>query len=186
MKKIALTVLFLILNLICFSQETSKDLIYTNVVKVDSLTKASQLFINAKSWFAENYKNSQNVIQFEDKEEGKIIGKGSFKYNSNVFVYSNGTKGNISYTITIYVKDGRYKYEISNFIHEGNLLNAGGQASFGLITTDEECPRDISTKGWRNKVWRDLKQQIDDYVNPLILSLNNYMLKSITKKEEKW
>lgn len=185
MKK-ALLIILLNFSLFSFSQETSKELIYTNVVKLDSITKANELYSIAKSWFAEKYNSAQDVIQLDDKENGKIIGKGKFKYNSNVFSYSNGTKGYISYTISIAVKDGRYKYEIKNFIHEGNSLNPGGAASLGLITADEECPCTISTKGWRKKVWDDIKKQIEDCVSPIISSLNSYMEKGVIKKEEKW
>ncbi|AGN89388.1 DUF4468 domain-containing protein [Flavobacterium psychrophilum] len=184
MKKIIL--LFALFPLLMFSQESSGKLTYKNVIKVDSLKKSSQLYMLSRSWFAEKYNSAKDVIQFEDKEEGKIIARGSFNYNSNVFVYSNATKGHITYTLTIIVKDGRYKYEASNFTHQGNPENIVGDVSFGLITSDEECPYNISAKGWRNRVWRDLKEQIDGYINPIIISLNKYIASAVVKEEEKW
>ena len=189
MKTNLLTLLFLISSISIFSQEKSDELEYKNVVNLDSITKqnhnANEIYSLVKSWFAEKYNNAKNVIQLDDKENGKIIGKGVFEYNSNVNSFSNGTKGYISYTIVINVKDGKYKYSISDFVHQGNSSNVGGEASFGVITTDEEPSVKISTKGWRIKVWNDIKKQIEDNSNAIISSLNNYILKS-SKKDEKW
>ena len=189
MKTNFITFLLLISSISIFSQEKSNELVYKNVVNLDSITtqvhKVNEIYSIAKSWFAEKYNNAKNVIQLDDKENGKIIGKGIFEYNSNVNSFSNGTKGYISYTIVINVKDGKYKYNISDFVHHGNSENVGGEASFGFITTDEEPSVKISTKGWRIKVWNDIKKQIEDNSNALISSLNDYMIKS-SKKDEKW
>ena len=178
MKKIVF--LLLLIPIIGFSQEKPKELTYTDVVKVDSLVTAKQLYINAKSWFAESYKNSKYVIQLEDKEEGKIIGNGSFPYRSNIFIGNAASVGYINYTITIYVKDGRYKYEIANIIHEG------ASTSFGKISDLESFIKDKPSKGWRTKVFNDLKTQIDDYFNVLINELKSYMLKASSINNDKW
>lgn len=173
-----------------FSQEPiAEPLTFSEVVKVDTSVSAKELYSRARTWFAETYRSAQDVIQMEDKEEGKIVAKGAIKYNSNVFVGSLGTKGWIRYTLTIIVKDGRYKFDMTNFIHEGNPLNDSGAISFELITTSETCPANIypkSTKGWKNKVWKDIKENIYTNESALIASLKAAMNKPSKDDKDGW
>jgi hypothetical protein len=154
MKK-ATIILFVFLNAtFLHSQIKDTAITFSKVMTVDSSLKSAELYARARAWFAVTYRSGKDVIQLEDKENGKLIGKGAIKYTSRVFVGSEGTKGWIYYTITIQIKDGRYKYELTDFIHEGNPYNSGGQFSFDLITSSEECPREfrMTNKSWRNKV----------------------------------
>ena len=190
MKKILSTFLFVLSLDLIYSQENSgSPITYTEVIKVDSNVSSKELYIRARTWFAETYRSAKDVIQMDDKESGILVGKGNFKYTSSVFMGSEGTKGWVRYTITISVKDGRYKYEITNFNHEGNPLNSGGDFSFGLLTTSEECPYKVgsmSSKGWRDKVWKDIKQKLGSYAESIITALKNAMTKAITKSGDDW
>jgi hypothetical protein len=89
-------------------------IVYSEVIHVDSLTKKQELFSRAREWFAKAYKSSTSVIQMEDKESGKIVGKALMQV-----YYKNRQNGYINYTISIQVKDGRYKYEVTDFYHTG-------------------------------------------------------------------
>jgi uncharacterized protein with TBP-like fold DUF4468 len=181
--------LALIFSLRSYSQDSLRTPVaYSEVIKIDTTLSSNELYLRARAWFAESYRSAQDVIQMDDKENGKIIGKGNIKYTSRIFAGSGGTKGWIRYTISIQVKNGRYKYEISDFYHEGNPLNSGDQLSFGLITNEIECPYKIGmwmSKGWRNKVWNDIKQTIDTNIRSLIESLKLSMGKTI-KKDADW
>lgn len=190
MKKVVLLSLGLFISLFLYCQDRiSPALAFTEVVQVDSILSSKELYQRARSWFAESYRSAQDVIQMDDKENGKIIGKGSIKYNSNVFIASEGTRGWIRYTISIQVKDGRYRYEITDFYHEGNPLNPGGQFSFGLITTDTECPYQMNSrtpKGWKNKVWSDIKETIQKNIIPLKESMKATMGKPAKNSDSDW
>lgn len=146
-----------------FSQE---PLVYTGVVETDSTLTKNDLYINGKTWFAESFRSAQDVLQMEDKEASKLIGKSNIEYNSNVFLSSDRTRGWIRFTVNLQVKDGKYKYEISNIIHDAGF-------SFGYLTTDFECPYEEIKGGkkWKNKVWTDIKTQTDQNIIPLIESL---------------
>ena len=61
----------------------------------------------ANNFFVHTYKSANDVIQSNDKEAGKIIGKGNY---SVTHVMSNFR---IEHTITLLVKEGRYKYIIT-------------------------------------------------------------------------
>jgi hypothetical protein len=124
----------------------------------------------------------------EDKENGQIIGKGNMQYTSDIFVGSEGTKGWIRYKVKIVVKQGRYKYEITDFIHEGNPYNPGGQFSFGLITNSVPCPYKFkwSTKKWGDKVWLDIKETIAAKAPSMIESLKKAMSHASVSGSNDW
>lgn len=154
---------------------------YTEVVKIDSVL-SNELYNRASLWFATAYNSANDVLQMDDKDKGQIIGKANIIYKPKVFSGSEQTKGSIKYTIKIFVKDGRYKYEISDFIHVPY-----GSSSFGLITTDEECPNPKPmAKRWSNKVWQDIKNQIGNNISSLIASLKHDMSKQTESEVNDW
>ena len=114
---IKLTLLLLIAGNISKAQIISdfpKDgnglIMFSEVIKVDSADK-NELYLRAKSFFANSFKSGKAALQMEDKEEGVLIGK-------SMVNLCNGMEGewsdcyNMFFTIKISVKDGRYKYEI--------------------------------------------------------------------------
>jgi hypothetical protein len=54
---------------------STNKITYSEVVYVDSLADKQELFSRTREWFAKTYNSSNNVIQMEDKENGKIVGK---------------------------------------------------------------------------------------------------------------
>jgi len=152
----------------------TKRITFTAVVNVDSVSK-DELYLRVKEWFAKTYNDSKEVIQMDDKESGKIIGKGSIE----VFVHSLGLKpyGYVKYVITVNVKDSRFKYEISNFIHEWAATNGGG----GTLENEKPaCGTLYLTKGY----WATIKEQVYADTNTIIGSLKKGMLKA--SAQENW
>jgi len=119
-KKISLSVLLLFLACNCFSQEiqklpidtVTKNITYQEVVYVDGINK-NQLYTRAKEWFVKTFVSAKEVIQLDDKEVGKIIGKGSS--NTSYTYLGVFVSVNIDYTISITLKDNKYRYEITSF-----------------------------------------------------------------------
>jgi hypothetical protein len=188
MRKFLLLGLLTITCLTLKAQAVDTSITYTKVIFVDSSLTSADLFARAKAWFATTYRSGKDVIQMEDKENGVLIGKGAFQYTSDIYWGSEGTKGWIYYSITIQVKEGRYKYELTNFIHEGNPFNSGGQLSFGLITSSQECTSVIrgTSRSWRNKVWNDIKTDLNYNAQLIIGSLLVDMNKPVNKKTSDW
>jgi hypothetical protein len=187
-KYLFLTILVMFFNNL-YSQNSKDSLIsFSKVVVVDSDITAEELYDRARTWFAIAFKDGKEVVQLEDKEQFKLIGKGGFKYNPRVYIGSDGSRGYVSYTITIQVKDNRYRYILTNFYHEGNTVNQAGQFSFGYISSSEECTTDIAmtSKSWRNKVWKDIKIDIDNNAKQLISSLEKSMKTPTNKLQDDW
>lgn len=172
--------------LVClmFNLHAQEAIKIEEVIHVDSTAKQSELFNRGEHWVISAFKNPQKVIQLKDKEAGQIIAKGVFKYQSKfIWGASDRTKGVIDFTVKLFFKDGRYKYVLTDFIH--NPYNGD---SFGLITTDKEYPGKISlsTKGWRRKVWNHIKENIKKNSVLIITSLKQGMNKKVEAEDDNW
>lgn len=86
------------------------------VLQAPGLT-ADQIYTNVKTWFANNMRSANNVIQLDDAANRHIIGKANIEFKVNNFTWSNLT-GNIWFTIDIAARDGRFRVKLSDFNHE--------------------------------------------------------------------
>lgn len=186
MRTIILISLFFVLSK---QSEAQTALTFSDVVKVDSTITKEQLFERARQWFATYFKDSKAVLQVSDKDNGELIGRGAIPFSSGVFVGSAATKGYINFDVKVYSKQGRYKYELTNFIHEGTSGVDFKAISFGLITTDSICskfPDDQYYLKWQNKLWKEMKAKIESEIQPLIASLVRVMNSAIPSQKDDW
>lgn len=164
---------------------TTFKITYSEVVYVDSLVNKQELYSRAREWFAKAYKSSTNVIQMEDKENGKIVGKALLEVYHKA-LGSNYPGGYINYTISIYVKDGRYKYEITDFYHSGASYSGGRIPDYGV------CEKMINTTdktfGMSNqKNYNQYLYQMDNHIKELITDLKSAMSKKeANSKKDDW
>lgn len=168
------------------AQESAGPLIFQEAVEVDGVS-TDQLYSAALVWFAQTFGSGKEVIQVQDREAGTIIGKALFQYKSVVWGGGSGIDGDVSYLVKLQFKDGRYRYTIDRFRHEGNAMNRGGAFSFGLITNDEKCPYKVygPSPGGREKTWTDLKNKSQEEAGKIIKALNAHMA-SAKKQDSDW
>ena len=140
-------------------------------------TKAD-LYIKAYDWIAKNFNSANNVIQMQDKEAGKFIIKGIIPYSVHGLMGNKVGKEYIHFTMSISVKDGRYKCVIYDFYHEAGIVN--GSVSYGSL--DKEAPHKALEQGWMNKRWADIKATAQNGAEDLLLSLK----KSMGAKDDNW
>ena len=160
---------------VSFPLDTVTHLIsYTEVVKLTDSTSKNELFSRAKTCFAYVFKSSKNVIQNEDKDAGIIIGKATIKAHARA-LGSDYDGGFVNFTITIVCKDGRYKYTITDFVHEGtgSKMPSGGNLENKSVGT------------WTNRQWNLMKSQTDTEVKNLISSIKSEMRKP-SPQNDKW
>lgn len=151
-------IIILFCLLLCVLQTFGKT--YSEVIEVPNVTK-NQLYQRALSFFNNSFVSSKEVIQNSDKEEGKIFGRGTYEYMKI---------NTISYTVEIAVKDGRYKYTISNFRHTG--YTDGGVRNGGNLANEKpECGYIRMTKGY----WNKIKTHTDTKTRQLIGNMKAYM-----------
>ena len=150
-------------------------LLFTDAVQTtDTNQTKDALYLKAKEWFVETFKSANDVIQIDDKASGMIQGKGNIKYT-----YNTNYNGYIHFTIKLWLKNGKYKYEFSNFTHESS---AGNCFSLGLITDSDIIAKPCKSYGYMNtldKAWTDIKNTIDIEVKKMTKSLNDEMNKKI-------
>ena len=164
----------------------TKMITYTEVINVDTSANKQELYSRAREWFAKAYKSSTNVIQMDDKESGKIVGKALMQVYHKA-LGSNFPSGHINYTISIYLKEGRYKYEVTNFYHTGQLVSGGNR-----IDDYGPCEEMINTKKktWGmsyQKTFNYYLSQLDTNIKELIADLKASMTnKALNSKKNDW
>ncbi len=97
-------------------EEGTGKVVYTEVVTVAAANQA-ELYKRVEHWFNTFYKNPASTIQSQDAATGSIVGK------QTIYVYNevNGKKnqyGQVKYTITVDVKEGKYRYKIDDIFFE--------------------------------------------------------------------
>ena len=156
---------------------------FSEVVAVKDAS-ATELYTRAKVWFTTAFVDSKAVLEVQDKEAGLLVGKGSFTYEPNIFMSSSLIRGHVTFSVSVSFKDGRYKYSFSDFTHHGSTLRSQGPIDFGLITTSETCPPVSGTsKGMREKVWKNLKVVSTAKANALTASLKRKLAQPIDGKD---
>lgn len=88
---------------------------FTKVVQLDSVKK-EDIYIRALAYFTYNYKSGDDVVQFNDKEKGLIVGKGIFPeiYIDNGKIFKKVmSKYDAVHLLRIDVKDGKARIIIT-------------------------------------------------------------------------
>lgn len=171
MKSIALFALSILFIAPAIAQDLPKDeegiITYTEVVEVAGMSQEA-LVKNAQKWFNEVYKSDQKRVT-----EGSKISD-----NHNIIV-KKGSKdvGGVNYDVSIMVKDGRYKFVFTNFVHKDyqKTIGTGGKL-------EREEPKD----GFSAKVWADIKVQVDTQIQELIAELKKAMVAKDAAKKDDW
>ena len=97
-----------------FPENTNGNIEFSEVIK--TTLEKSVLHANAKEWIAKTFGDYKSVLQFEDNENCKLIIKGLSNIEHVSGIPGMSTKENISYTMTIESKDGKYRYIIDNVL----------------------------------------------------------------------
>jgi len=167
--------LLLFILLISNSTAQNSPLIFKDTIKFGDTTHTSSiLYKNALQWIHESFPGlpSSSIKEFPDF--GEITFSAKLKYESKVFERNENTSGEISFIALIKIKNGEYSIDFKQFRHMG-VVTQGSQAfSFGLITFNEECTVEfINSPGekWKQKVWRDIKSQIQAQVSQMTETL---------------
>lgn len=146
---------------------------YTEVVTVKDSVSKNELFSRAKICFVHLFNNSKNVIQNEDKEAGSLIGKGNITVHARA-LGTNYEGGYVNFTLTIAIKDGKYKYTVTDLAHEGiNSMPSGGNLESG------------KPKQWMQRQWDGVLNETDSKIKDLISSVKLEMNKP-SPKSDNW
>ena len=90
------------------------DYQFQDIVNVTPALKKEQLYRNAKIYFMDVFVGAKDAFQYDDKEEGRIIGKGMISVNDykSTFPGVTALKWDVNYNVEIICKDGKYRYRL--------------------------------------------------------------------------
>jgi hypothetical protein len=168
--KIKRALKILVLGFLCVSHieaqlpvDSVGRVVFRQTVLVDSCSK-TVLYDRARAWAARTYR----TIQLQDSEAGRIIAIGTHSISVESMLGTALPFGFVRHTLTIDIKDGRYRYTFTDFEHEyptrkdriGGVLEREKPQSSGMTGT-----------------WKEIKKQTFTNINQLINELKKEMSK---------
>lgn len=148
------------------------------VVELPGMSK-EKLFENGLSFMKQiNVLNSRKKHLSADHENLIITNKGSF-YAYQYGSFGKAIDGAVEYDITLEIKDGRYRYTITNYTFNQYIRNRYGKFEpvNGKYTPLESGMSDLNKKAWEHN-----RQTAYDKSMDLIQNLNENMI--FVEKEE--
>ena len=185
MKKL-ITFLILVSSISIYGQvslpidDTSKRAVFTEVVQLDSVGTES-IYNRAKLFVANNYNSAKTVTDLSDEKLHSIVIKAytTTHFKSWAGVYP---AGGFNYTLKIYCKDGRYKYEITDLIHTG-IYDTVNKSSGGAIENNKP---DGGTFNTTKKQWDYIRKDCISNIEELIRTLKKSMSNPSEIESENW
>ncbi len=133
------------------SEKTGEVSIF-KILELPELSK-EQIYSNTKRWIAINFKDSQEVIQLDNKEDGLIICKAVFTVSISSFGQKPG--GHVYYDLIFQIRDNRMRVEVTNVYHSTKLIPNSVGSGGNLANERPECGSFMLPM--RN--WNDIKEQ---------------------------
>lgn len=114
----------------------------------------NEIYIKANSWFVETFNHAESVIEFQDKESGKIIGKYTFNYNEGIYSYM------VKQTVDIEMKDQKIRIKIYNpfFKVTSGLGETYHNAKYKVLETEKGIAK-------AQQEWKELSASLEAYLN---------------------
>lgn len=158
-------------------RDTDGSVFYEKVVDASGKS-ASDLFSDARIWFLETFKYSKEVIQYEDKDAGIISGNGMI----NLELLSLGyiVQKPFYFSLRIEVKDGRYRYHISNITID-QTSSAVSQGPIESFFSEEWM---YNRRGKPRKVMFEWYDEYEDAIIALERSLSENLINK--SSEDDW
>jgi hypothetical protein len=141
-----------------FPRDEKGNIVFQGVVEVPGVS-ATDLYARAKFWAAKAFISAQDVIQLDDPASGRLVLKGSYEE-----IYMGSQRMWFNFTMTIEVKDEKYRWTIDQLDEQGHslYLNKEGVGIVGrkavyerfrkaLITISEELKVEMTKvpdKNW--------------------------------------
>ena len=148
---------------------TEDEQVVVQVYEAPGFTK-DQLFAASRIWIAENFKSAKAVIEYENKDEGTIIGNGNMLYPcGGAFSCMIKSDWRVPFTMKVETKDGKIRLTFTK-IH----LAWPAHYSAGITTPASDIP---------------VRQREDmDKIKPELLKFGAEIVASVGKQkaDENW
>jgi len=175
-------IFIILLPVLCFSQTETWPMddgviTFSRVIECD-LSK-DQIYSLSRSWMVDHFRSADNVIQFDDKEMGKIEGKGYSDYSGSSFDILECQNW---YTISILIKDDKAKIVIDNLLYSVKTITKYGSVHMMPAESYFQSKKSFKANGELRsipKTIRDVTHQnltdlIDSYEQVLTSDQNEF------------
>lgn len=92
---------------------TEADRTVVQVFEAPGYTK-DQVYSAARMWIAQNFKSAKAVIEYENKDEGVIIGNGNMAYPCSGMKCMLTSDWRVPFTMKVETKEGRLRLTFTN------------------------------------------------------------------------
>lgn len=175
MKRVLFISIFAALSIICSAQEA-----YTLSSVIQAEGKSSeQIYSAVKSWSLKALRSVKDAQQMDDPE-AKILSyriSADYSYGSFSMIAYDGW---YSYQLIVQCRDGRFKAEITNVIHENKPGNAKN-CSLGLVLSDSNA-----YKSYNKKVVEDIQNKLSTSFDNLCKEIENIVNSAGQSAEDDW
>lgn len=96
------------------TDSASGKITFQGVVPVPGVSQL-ELYSRAREWFAATFGSSKTVLEMDDRVSGKLIGRAYAQFEFSG-VFGEPLPWTMWRTIKVEMKEGRYRYTISDFI----------------------------------------------------------------------
>ena len=114
------------------------NLTYVRVVEVPNLTK-DKIYSNVQDYFIYNYGSGKSVIQTDDKELGKIVGKGLWK-EVHIGVSIITTYTDCWHIVRVDVQEGRARIIVTLTDYEQTMVGGNGPPTYAQYKVNKSFP----------------------------------------------
>ena len=154
---------------------------YEGVVKVDSTISRQEIHQAVREWFVSNYVSGKDVLQVDDKEAGKILGKGIHRYQ-----FINGiniSEVALTFVLSVEAKDGKFRYKMYNFTggNRNTSMLGGANATSTYAVNYNQCLADYKAgkrTGYNGKIVAGMDYETQRIIEGLEASVKKGKQKS--------
>jgi len=97
----------------CATHVREEDKTFSQVFETPGFTK-DILYEKVKIWIAQNFKSAKSVIEYDNKENGSIIGNGNIKYPCSGLSCVAQYDWTVPFTMRVDMKDDKFRLTFSN------------------------------------------------------------------------
>ena len=159
---------------------------YSGVVTLDSTYKKDILYKNAKLFITNAFKSPKDVIQYDDREEGKVIIKGTSSAigRQGMFLVSAYDTWRLHFSVEIFCKDGRYRYKMydMDMVQDRDVVGSETSSYSTKMSLDEAY--NLTQSGTTKKMCRKLFAETIDNISSFILGIKSAMSKKVSTSDK--
>lgn len=122
---------------------------YTRVIEVPEIKSIEEIYNRALNYFVYNYGSGKSVIQTQDKELGRIIGKGIYK-DVHIGLSLVTTYVDCWHIVRVDVKEGRARVIVTLIEYEKKIDGGNTPPAYSSPKVEESFP--INPKGHQKTV----------------------------------